>query len=318
MTAAAAANAEQLMNWMASLADGTRLRLLRLLDRHELGVVDLCDVLQLPQSTVSRHLKVLGDQGWVGNRRQGTANLYQTVLDELDPAARRLWVVAREQTADWPAVHQDQLRLDRLLRDRAVDRDTFFAGAAAEWDRLRRDLYGDRFDVAALLALLPRTTVVADLGCGTGYLSAELAPHVARVIGVDDSPAMLKAARRRTAAFGNVELVKGDLAAVPVADAACDAALLVLGLGYVADPQAVVAELARVLKPGGRGVVVDLLPHDRDDFRRQTGQATMGFDPAAVAAMLAGVGLTDATARPLPPEPNVKGPALFLAAGTKR
>lgn len=312
------AQAEQLMGWMASLADGTRLRLLRLLEHHELGVVELCDVVQLPQSTVSRHLKVLGDQGWVRNRRQGTANLYQMLLDELDPAARRVWVVAREQTAGWPAVRQDELRLDRLLRDRAVDRDTFFAGAAAEWDRLRRDLYGGRFDVAALLALLPSTYVVADLGCGTGYLAAELAPHVARVVGVDDSPAMLRAARRRTAGFDNVELVKGDLAAVPVGTGTCDAALLVLGLTYVADPAAAVAELARVLKPGGRGVVVDLLPHDREDFRRQTGQLALGFDPAAVAAMMAAAALVDVSSRPLPPEPNVKGPALFLAAGTRR
>src|SRR3979490_2884971 len=83
-----------LLGWMESLADPTRLRLLRLLERHELGVVELCDVLQLPQSTVSRPLKVLSDQNWPRSRRQGTTNFYRTILDELDPTARKLWLLA--------------------------------------------------------------------------------------------------------------------------------------------------------------------------------------------------------------------------------
>src|SRR5438067_9425050 len=100
-----------LMSWMQSLADPTRLRLLRLLERHELGVVELCDVLQMPQSTVSRHLKVLGDQHWTRNRRHGTTNLYRTILDELEPTARKLWLLAREQTNAWPTVQHDEQRL---------------------------------------------------------------------------------------------------------------------------------------------------------------------------------------------------------------
>src|SRR3954468_2665695 len=131
----AAAQTDRLLGWMASLADATRLRLLRVLERHELGVVELCDVLQLPQSTVSRHLKVLGDQRWVRSRPQGTTRLYRTILDELDAGARRLWVVAREQTDGWPAVKQDRLRVERLLRERQGDTQAFFAGAAGQWDR---------------------------------------------------------------------------------------------------------------------------------------------------------------------------------------
>src|SRR5436190_17048464 len=94
---------EALLGWMESLGDLTRLRLLRLLERQELGVVELCKVLQLPQSTVSRHLKLLSEQGWAGNRREGTANLYRMTLDELSPSARKLWLLAREQTNDWSA-----------------------------------------------------------------------------------------------------------------------------------------------------------------------------------------------------------------------
>jgi ubiquinone/menaquinone biosynthesis C-methylase UbiE len=311
------AKPDRLVALMLSLTEAKRLRILRLLEQHELGVVELCDVLQLPQSTVSRHLKVLGDQKWVRGRREGTTHLYRTILDELDPAARKLWLLAREQTDQWATARQDQLRLERLLAAREVDRDTFFAGAASEWDRLRLELYGERFSIAAMLALLPADYVVADLGCGSGNLTAEIAPHVKRVFGVDGSAAMLKAARKRTSEFDNVDLRKGDLAALPIDDAACDAALLVLALTYVNEPASVVGEMARILKPGGRAVIVDLQPHDREDFRRQTGQMSLGLEPVAVQRMLDESGFASVKIKSLVPEPNVKGPALFLATGVR-
>src|SRR4051794_10692428 len=296
----AKAQPDALLGWMESLADPTRLRLLRLLERHELGVAELCDVLQLPQSTVSRHLKVLADQGWVRSRQQATTNLYTTALDEVSPPARRLWVLAREQTEGWATVRQDELRLERRLRLREADGQAFFARSAGQWDRLRAELYGHAFTRSALAALLPGDWTVADLGCGTGEVVAELAPCVRRVIGVDNSAAMLKAARTRARGLDNVDLRKGDLRAVPVDDAACDAALLVLALSYVEDVPAVLSEAARILKPGGRLVVVDLLPHDRDDFRRQMGQQVLGFEPARVEAWLREAGFGSIGARPLP------------------
>jgi ArsR family transcriptional regulator len=271
----------------------------------------------LPQSTVSRHLKTLSDQGWVRSRRQATNHLYRTLLDELEAPARRLWLLAREQTDDWPTVRQDRLRLDERLRSRQTDASAFFAGAAAEWDRLRAELYGATFTHAATLALLSPLLVVADLGCGTASVAAQLAPHVKQVIGVDNSAAMLKAARRRTAELKNVDLRRGELESLPIDAGACDAALLLLALTYVESAASVLKEAARVLKPGGRAVVVDLLPHDRDDFRRQMGQRHAGFDPKDVERMMQSAGLLPITAYPLPPEQGVKGPALFLATAYK-
>ncbi len=306
---------QALLGWMGGLADLTRLRLLHLLERQELGVVELCDVLRLPQSTVSRHLKVLSEQGWLSSRRHGTQNLYG-MAEGLEPAARRLWRLARAESAEWVALRQDELRLERRLRERRSDAETFFAGAAAEWDRLRTELYGAAFGRTALLALLPAEWTVADLGCGTGALAAELAPLVGRVVGVDQSAAMLKAARRRTEGLANVELRRGALEAVPLDDGSCDAALLVLVLTYVAEPATVLREAARILRPGGRAVVVDLMRHDDEAFRRRMGQSAHGFDPERVRGMLAEARLA-ATCRPLPPEPGAKGPALFLARGEK-
>jgi len=306
-----------LLQWMEDLADPTRLRLLCLLERHELGVAELCDIIQSPQSTVSRHLKLLGEGGWTRHRRSGTANLYHMSSDELPGPARKLWQLAREQLAATPTCEQDQLRLDRLLEARRSVSQDFFAGAAAQWDKLRAELYGQSFAYAAMLALLPRDMVVADLGCGTGQITAELSPYVRGVIGVDNSAAMLKAARKRTRGRDNVELHRGDLEALPLADEQCDAAMLTLVLTYVADPLTVLREAVRIVKPGGRVVVIDLLRHSRDDFRRTMGQQNMGFEVQEMGQLLTRAGCEEIDVRPLPAEANVKGPALMLAVGGK-
>jgi len=308
---------DRLMGWMGSLADPTRLRLLRLLEQQELGVAELCDVLQLPQSTVSRHLKVLADEGWADSRRQGTVHLYRMTSADLDPPARRLWLVAREQTEPWPAVRQDQLRLARRLQERRNESEAFFASAAGQWDKLRDELYGRAFSEQAMLALLPENATVADLGCGTGQVAARLAPWVGNVIGVDSSAAMLRAAKTRAQGLVNVDLRRGDLTAVPIDDSTCDAAMMLLVLSYVQDAQAALKELARILKPAGRAVVVDLLQHDREDFRQKLGQRVLGFDLENIRSMMGAAGLTVIRALALPPEPDVKGPAMFLATAKR-
>jgi len=306
-----------LIRWMSGLADPSRLRLLRLLERHELGVSDLCETVQMPQSTVSRHLKILAGEGWLSNRRQGTTNLYQMLLDELEPAQRDLWLLARDRTEDWATHRQDQVRLMRLLTQRRQDAQDFFAGAAGQWDKTRAESYGEGFEAAALLGLIPPTWTVADLGCGTGSLSARLAGQVASVIAVDNSPPMLDAARQRTAGLDNVELREGDLEALPLDNASVDAAVSVLVLTYLPDPAAALQEAVRVLKPGGLLVLVDLMRHDREAFRRDMGQQSMGFEEGELTALLADAGLIHTTCQPLPPDPQAKGPALLLARGVK-
>ena len=305
-----------LVECLETLADPTRLRLLRLLERHELGVAALCDVLQLPQSTVSRHLKVLSDQGWLSSRAQGTTRLYRMKGDQ-GPAARRLWLLSRDQTDRWPTARQDQLRLGRRLSRSSPPAEAFFAGAAGQWDRLREEAYGRAFTQTALLGLLPCGWVVADLGFGTGHAAAMLSPHVGRIVGVDQSPAMLKAARKRTAGLGNVDLRQGRLEALPLDDESCDGALLILALTYVAEPAVVVGEMARILCPGGRAVVVDLLRHDRDDFRRRMGQQGLGFEPDELKRLMDAAGLEHVSCRELAPEPGAKGPSLLLATAAR-
>lgn len=303
---------------LSALADPTRLRILRLLQTDELPVSDLSDVLQLPQSTVSRHLKQLIDQAWLVSRRESTSQLYRMIEAELPAAARQLWAVARDQTVDTPAAAQDRLRLAAVRAARqARQRDSrpFFAGVAADWDRLRDELFGTRFTADALLALLDPGLTIVDLGCGTGATLARLAPHAASLIGIDNSQEMLAAAAGRLGPLDNVTLLPGDLSQLPLADASADVALMVLSLSYLPDPAAALAEARRVLRPGGRLLVVDVLAHDRDDFRRLTGQTRLGYEPAAVAAQLNAAGFTPGRPTPLPPEPSAKGPSLFSVVG---
>lgn len=308
---------DTILRRLATLSDATRLRLLRVLEKAELGVSDLCEVLQLPQSTISRHLKVLADEAWLTHRRRGTTNLYGLLLDELDPTAREQWLLVREQTEGWSTFEHDALRLSAALERQSRDSQKFFASAAGRWDETRREIYGERFLTDSVAALLPGDWTVADLGCGTGTLTASLARGVHRVIGVDNSQPMLTAAEQRLKEFDNVELKHGDLESLPLQDGTCDAVLAVLVLTYVPAPVDVLREAQLVLKPGGRAVVVDLLRHDLEDFRRSMNQLSRGYEPEELSQLLQDSGFDSPRCVPLPPEPDAKGPALLLAHGCK-
>ena len=303
---------DALLAWMELLADPTRLRLLRALERRELSVLELCEVVALPQSTVSRHLKALSAAGWISARRQGTQSLHAWAPDAA-PGARKLWTLARSEIEGWPAVMQDGKRLEAVLARRDGAR-RFFAGAAGAWDELRARVYGRSFGTEALLALLPPSWTVADLGCGTGALTAALAPRVKKVVGVDRSSSMLQAARRRTEHMKNVELHEADLAQLPLPAGCCEAALLVLVLAYQEDPGPVLAEAHRVLRRGGRLVVVDAVRHADEELRRRIGQLHPGFDPNELSQRLRAAGFPAAAVRSLPPEPGASGPGLVVCA----
>ncbi|HYH80553.1 MAG TPA: metalloregulator ArsR/SmtB family transcription factor [Longimicrobium sp.] len=298
---------------MSALADSTRSRLLLVLERHELTVGELCAVLQLPQSTVSRHLKTLQDEGWATGRADGTSRRYRMSADRLEPAARRLWTLVREQVSTLAAAEQDAQRLVSVLARRSTRSQEFFSTAAGQWDRLREELFGRRADLQGLLALMDPAWTVGDLGCGTGQVSESLAPFVRRVVSVDSSPAMLGAARGRLGGVANVEVRAGELEALPVDDGELDAALLFLVLHYVAEPAEALAEARRVLKPGGVLLVVDMAPHDREEYRQAMGHVWLGFGAEQMAAWMRDAGLGGVRYVPLPADPAAKGPTLFAA-----
>ena len=309
--------APAILDHLTALSDPTRSRILLLLDRHELTVSELCSIMQLPQSTVSRHLKALADSGWIAARSEGTSHLYTMTRDELDASARRLWLLVREQVGPTPAATQDQRRLHGLLAERRTKSQEFFSSSAGQWDRMRDELFGDRVHLGALSALADADWLVGDLGCGTGQVSAALAPFVARVIAVDSSAAMLQAAKRRLAGFDNIDVRRGELEALPIDDDRLDVAALMLVLHHVPEPEKAVAEVARVLKPGGRIIVGDMQPHDRESYRQQMGHVWLGFSDDHIGRMLSGAGFGRIRTVALAPDPRVKGPGLFVATGQK-
>jgi ArsR family transcriptional regulator len=238
--------------------------------------------------------------------------------DDLDAARRRLWLLVREQVGPTPAAGQDQRRLQAALAERRTTSQEFFSSSAGQWDRLRDELFGDRFQLAAFAALADADWTVGDLGCGTGQVSAALAPFVGRVVAVDASAAMLQAARKRLHGFENIDLRRGELEALPIDDGRLDAATLMLVLHHVPEPARALAEVARVLKPGGRVIIADMLPHDRDNYRQQMGHVWLGFSDEHVTAMLGESGFEQVRVVPLPPDPKAKGPGLFIATGQKQ
>jgi ArsR family transcriptional regulator len=302
---------------LGTLADSTRSRILLLLEGTELTVGELCLVLQLPQSTVSRHLKILSDENWIVARDSGASRFYSLMPGRLDPFAKRLWRVVREQVSASAAAQQDARRRESVLRVRRIKMQSFFTSAAPAWDQVRSDLIGARTDLLALLDLLDESWVVGDLGCGTGHLSEALAPVVRRVIAVDESGAMLDAAKRRLASFENVDVRSGKVESLPIEENELDVALLFMVTHFVLEPAKVLAEARRVLKPGGRLVVLDLTSHEREEYSIQMGHVWQGFSEEQARSWVSDAGLSVMRYRVLPADPKAKGPALFTLVAKK-
>ena len=312
-----AAPKSPVLDRLTVLADPTRSRILMVLDRHELTVGELCTVLQLPQSTVSRHLKLLVDDGWLVARGEGTSRFYKLISSRLEADTKQLWQVVKTQFTNAVVTGQDARRADSVLAKRRERAQVFFLDRAESWDTMRVDMIGARTDLLALLDLLDDRWVVGDLGCGSGMISDALAPCVSRVIAVDESGPMLKVAEQRLAPFDNVELRTGTIESLPVEDETLDAAILFLVAHFITDPARAMTEIRRVLKPEGRLLVVDLMSHDRIEYVVQLGHVWQGFDGEQMKDWLSKAGFTGCKYRPLPDDPDAKGPTLFAASARK-
>jgi ArsR family transcriptional regulator len=203
-----------------------------------------------------------------------------------------------------------------VLSERRARSREFFAGAAGRWDRLRDELFGRRTSLLGLLGLIDPDHVIADLGCGTGAVTEALAPIIDRMVAVDGSEAMLDAARERLAQHAHVDLRRGELEALPIEPETIDLATLILVLHHLPDPGKVVTEVARILRPSGRILIVDMLPHDREEYRHEMGHVWLGFSEERIRAYLDRAGFGAIRFRALPPEPGAQGPMLFAASAS--
>jgi len=305
-----------LLDHLNALGDLTRCRLLAVLERDEFSVGELGRVLQLRQPSVSRHLKVLFEQGWVTARPDGTRRRYRLVAP-LPEGAAELWAVVRSQMASLPSAATDLERSQAVVAGREDRAHAFFSRSADQWDALRAELYGSGADGLPLFGLLDPDWTVADLGVGTGVLAASLAPFVSRVVGVDRSPEMLAAAARRTQAFANVDLREAELTRLPLPDSSVDLAILSLVLHYLPEPGAVLAEVRRILRPGGCLILLDIRRHERPEFREEMGHLWPGFDDSRLDDWLEAAGLEAPPSVPVPPDPAAQGPLLFIRSARR-
>ena len=295
------------------LSDTTRVRILRLVEQEELGVGELVDILQLPQSTVSRHLKALSTANWIHKRAVGTSSLASLDASRLSGARAKLWELVRSETEGEASAAQDLQRMNSILSQRQLDSRAFFGSVASRWGEVRRDLFGEHFLIPTLTALLDPGLVVGDLGCGAGDSAALLAPSVARVIAVDHEERMLEVASERLVGFTNVELRLGGLSALPIKDAELDAALVMLVLHHVEALDVALREIKRVLKPGGRLVLLDMTRHERESYRFRMGHLHLGFEREELEGLATKAGLTPKHYHLVPADPSAQGPGLFIA-----
>lgn len=271
------------------LADGTRLRLLRVLAQDRFNVSELTGILALAQSGISRHLGLLKEAGLVTEEREAGFVYCRLADGKRTNGQGPLWALLDAQfsaSADDPSVREDEARMREVLRHRKENFDThgdvrqLVPGRSwAAWAR-------------AIGHLLPPLDV-ADIGCGDGYLALEMARWARTVVGVDQSEAVLEraealAARRHVT---NVQWMKGNLSRVPLGDASIDVALLSQALHHATDPEAAVAEAARILRPGGRLLVLDLREHDQTWVRARFGDQHLGFSDVDLEALLRSAGL---------------------------
>ncbi|MGI9014503.1 MAG: ArsR/SmtB family transcription factor, partial [Phycisphaerales bacterium] len=280
-------DAREVIGWMSALSDPARLRIVRLLQREELAVGELANISQLPQSTVSRHLKGLLEAGWITRRSVGTASRYSCDASALPGDAQQLWNILEPRVNAMSSANDDDARLSIVLDERPTSSREFFGRVGGEWDALRRELFGDQVSAEALLGALDPDMIVADIGCGTGSAVAMLAPFVKRVIAIDREPAMLEAARARLAACDNIEFQQGEACQLPLEDESVDCALLFLVLHHLDDVTAALAEAHRVVRNRGCVIVLDMVAHDRHAYRNSMGHVHLGFSKESMHALAA-------------------------------
>ncbi len=294
-----------------ALTDATRQNILQLCLLQELSVSELVACLQLPQSTVSRHLKKLRQANLISDRRDGTMVLYSTNRGQ-SQAGDAVTLESRllEWIAEQPWPRPLRSRLDRVLIGRQRQSTEFFSKLGHRWDQLRLDAFGSTFQFEGLLGLLPQHWVVADIGTGTGYLLGALSRAFRRVIALDPVENMLAIARTRCRLAGvdNVVFRQGDLSRLPIEDKCVDVAIAALVLHHVPSPEQAVKELFRIVRPGRRMLVIEQAAHRHEAFHERMQDRWWGFEPAQLTSDVVAAGFQNVVVRSLPTDPSPTAP----------
>jgi ArsR family transcriptional regulator len=281
---------DQLLASLRAAAEPTRLRLLALAGRGAFCVMEFTEILGQSQPRLSRHLKLLCDCGLLDRVREGTNVWFALPTGSDGDLAREL--VAR-LPADDPTLEADRRQAARVLAERAREASDSFRRQGADWDEMRALELPAAAVEQALMTLVPEPGRLLDIGTGTGRVLELLAPRIQQGLGVDASKAMLALARTRLSgqAFAHCAVRQADMYRLQLADAAFDTVVMQMVLHYAEDPAGVVMEAARVLRPGGRLIVIDLAAHDRADLVAKRAHRWSGFADTAIVEMMTAAGL---------------------------
>ena len=297
------------MAGLRAAAGTTRLRLLALCAQGELTVGDLTDILGQSQPRVSRHLKLLCEAGLLDRFREGNHVFHR--LARSGPGADLARRLAELIPPEDPIVGLDRERLDAVKRQRAAAAAAYFRANAAHWDEIRSLHIDEREVEAALAALLPESGIgdLLDIGTGTGRILEVLGPKAAQAVGVDLSREMLAVARANLEHAGcdNCSIRQGDMYQLPFAGGSFDAVTIHQVLHYAERPERAIAEAARVLRSGGRLVVVDFAPHELETLRAEHAHRRLGFAATEIMGWCRAAGLD-----PAPPV-NLAGDPLTVS-----
>lgn len=288
---------------LRAAGEPSRLRILALLAREELAVLELCRVLDQSQPRVSRHLKLLSEAGLVERFPDGAWVFYRLAADG-DADALIGEVLSRIDPAD-PVLKRDAERLEAVWAERAADAGEYFARNAARWDEIG-SLYVSEADVEAAILAAAGTGPfrrLVDLGSGTGRMLTLLGPHAEAAVGLDLSQQMLNLARSRVSEAGlaRCELRHGDIFSTRLPGESADLVVVHQVLHYLADPAAAVREAARLVATGGKLVIADFAPHSLEFLREQHQHRRLGFAEAEMSRWLTEAGLGKVKVTALPP-----------------
>lgn len=294
---------------LKAAAEPTRLRILALLGEAELTVSDLTEILRQSQPRISRHLRLLAEAGLVERAREGSWAFFR--LGERGGAAD----LARSLTARLdpkdPTLARDRERLTAVRTARAAAAQAYFRRHAAQWDEIRKLHVADHAVEAAIQAALADRPFrsLLDLGTGTGRMLELFAPDIERGLGLDLSREMLAVARARLERAGlrHCSVRQSDIYDLPVPADSFDVVLIHQVLHFLDDGGHAIREAARVLRPGGRLLVVDFAPHDLEFLREEHAHRRLGFAPETVSQWMAAAGLDVVRHESLPPEPGSEG-----------
>jgi DNA-binding transcriptional ArsR family regulator len=280
-----------------ALADPTRLRIITLLRSMELSVGELAQVLGQSQPRVSRHVKILVDAGLVDRRKEGAwVFIALSRGDEVAALLPALDAWTASAGGDHWAI-ADSARLAAVRADRAAAAERWFEAHAVEWDAIRSLHVAESEVEAAMRRALDAAPVgrLVDIGTGTGRILELFGEQAVSAIGIDRSPEMLRVARAKlTEEVPTAELRQGDMYALPLGDGSADCVILHQVLHFAQQPAAAIAEGARLLAAGGRMLIVDFAPHEREELRSQDAHARLGFADDAVLGWLRDAGLDGA------------------------